>query len=342
MRVLHAIRSDGFAGVERYALSLAVAQAARGDEVHVIGGDPKRMRPALDAAGVAHTPAVTTADVTRAVRPLRERFDVVNSHMTAADLGAVLALRGGRSRPPIVSTRHFTSPRGTIGPIRIDALIGNRIDAEISISRAVAEAIGRPSTVVHSGVENVEDAGVSRQRIVLMAQRLEVEKRTDLGIRAFASSRLADSGWTLDIAGDGAQRVRLEALAAELGVSARFLGVRTDVPSLMQRAGVFLAPCTVEGLGLAVLEAMASGTPVVAADAGGHTEILDGLDPRALYEAEDPDAAARSLISLVADEPGRAALGAAVRERQRTEFSIAAQAAGTEAVYRAAIERRHH
>ena len=63
LKIVHAIRSDGFSGVERYVLRLAVAQAPRGIGLHVIGGDPRQMRGPLAEAGVTHTPAARTAEV---------------------------------------------------------------------------------------------------------------------------------------------------------------------------------------------------------------------------------------------------------------------------------------
>lgn len=342
MRILHAIRSDGFAGVERFVLRLAVAQAEAGNSVHVIGGDPERMRPQLRAAHVAHTATPDrTASVARAVHALARGADVVNSHMTAADIGAAFALARLRNAPPLVSTRHFAAQRGRIGPVPIDAMIGGRVSAEIAISHAVAAATGRRSTVVHSGVPDVPSGAVepARERVVLIAQRLQPEKRTEWGIRTFAASGLGDRGWRLQIAGEGAERPALESLVVSLGVPAEFLGFRDDLAERFRSAGLLLAPCDVEGLGLTVIEAMAAGLPVVAADAGGHTEILEGLDPRALYAVGDPDAAAGSLLSLASDEHGRAALGAACRQRQRTEFTLTAQVAGTDAVYRAATGR---
>lgn len=339
IRILHAIRSDGFAGVERFVLRLAVAQAQAGHTVQVIGGDPARMRPGLDAAGVAHTATPDRIrDVAGAVYALARDADVVNSHMTAADLAAAFALARLRDAPPLVSTRHFAAARGRLGPVPIDAFLGRRIQAEIAISRAVAAATGRPSTVVHSGVPDVpDDSQADRDRIVLIAQRLQPEKRTDQGIRSFAASALAEHGWRLQIAGEGAERGALEQLASELDVDAVFLGFRDDLAARFRTAGMLLAPCTVEGLGLTVIEAMAAGLPVVAADAGGHAEILEGLDPRALYPPDDPDAAARNLRSLASDDDGRDALGAAGRRRQRAEFTLTAQVAGTDAVYRTAI-----
>lgn len=342
LRILHAIRSDGFSGVEQFVLRLARTQAADGHEVHVIGGDPPRMRPGLDEEGVGHIPAARTIEVLRAVRGLADEVDVVNTHMTAADVATVAALATRRRsrRPAVVATCHFARPRGRVGPVPIEALVRGRIGAQIAISSAVAAAVEGPSTVVHTGIDP-RPAGdpAARERTVLMAQRLQPEKRTDVGVRAFAASGLADEGWTLEVAGIGPEREPLERLVAELGVEAsvRFIGYRTDLPELLARAGLLLAPCPVEGLGLTLLEGMASGLPPVAADAAGHVELLAGLDARARFPAGDADAAGERLRSLAADPGARAALGAAARERQLSQFSLRAHADGTEAVYREAI-----
>jgi glycosyltransferase involved in cell wall biosynthesis len=342
LRILHAIRSDGFSGVEQFVLRLAVQQAHDGHEVTVIGGAPDRMLPALAEAGVAHIPAARTHEVTRAVRRLARSVDVVNTHMTAADVGTVVALwsRLRPRRPAVVATRHFAKPRGKVGPLPIGALVHPRIAAQISISAAVADAVDGRSTVVHSGIESrpLRDV-LLRERVVLMAQRLQTEKRTDIGIRAFAASGLAADGWTLEIAGIGPEREELEALATSLGLgdSVRFLGYRHDLPAVMDRAGILIAPCPVEGLGLTLLEAMAGGLPVVAAGATGHLDPLSGLDPRALFTPGDVDEAARHLRSLAEDADGRNALALAARHRQQQEYSLRAQADATEAVYRSVL-----
>lgn len=342
LRIVHAIRSDGFSGVERYVLRLAAAQAAAGHRVHVIGGDPRQMRGPLAEAGVTHTPAARTAGVMLALRRYRHRADVVNTHMTAADLAASAALSRRRTAPAIVSTRHFASPRGRVGVLRLDRVVRRALDAELAISSAVAAAIELPSTMVHSGLASRSPSGVARRRVVLMAQRLQVEKHTVVGVEAFARSGLVEAGWELWIAGIGPERERLEQLALNSGIASavHFLGFRSDVTALMDECGILLAPCPIEGLGLSVLEAMQSGLPVVAARGGGHVEMLEGLDPRALFPAEDADAAAHALRGLASDDRARARLGAQERERQRADYTMDAQVRGTAAVYRAAIDSR--
>lgn len=340
VRILHAIRSEGFAGVEQFVLRLASAQAAAGHRVAVVGGAADRMRPGLAAADVAFAPAARTIEVARAVRRHARSVDVVNTHMTAADLGAVIGLIGmRRPRPPIVATRHFAQPRGRIGPVPIGSLLRGRIAAQIAISDVVAAAVDGPSTVVHPGIQPRRYGDASeRKRTVLMAQRLEPEKHTHVGIRAFAASRLADDGWSLEVAGTGSEAAALHDLVETLGLvgSVRFLGFRADLPDLMDRAGLLLASCPFEHFGLTVLEAMAGGLPVVAAGAAGHRAMLDGLDPRAMFRPDDVEAAAASLRSLADDPAGREALGVAQRDRQNRDFSMRAQLEGTDAIYRSA------
>jgi glycosyltransferase involved in cell wall biosynthesis len=342
--IVHAVCSDGFAGVERFIVRLAGAQRAVGARVRVIGGDPARMSAALAGTGVGFVPARGSLGVRRALRAVRDDADVVNVHMTAAEAAAALAFGRGR-RPAVVATRHFAQPRRRRAVVHMDAVAARVVDAEIAISSAVAAEIGVPSTVVRSGLPEPEASGSPppvRDRILLVAQRLEAEKATDVAIDAFAASGLAADGWQLWIAGEGALRAALAAQAARLGVAGatRFLGYRSDVAALMAQAGILLAPCPREGLGLTVLEAMQAGLPVVAAAAGGHLDLLEAVGPDALFPPGDVATAAARLRALAADPEARERLADAARRRQAAEFSLEAQVAGTAAVYRDAIARR--
>ncbi len=337
LRIVHAVRSDRFAGVERFILTLALAQRAAGHRVVVIGGAPERMEPELTAAGIPFLRGRTTAGVKAALLRAQDA-DVVNTHMTAADLAAA-ALRALPHRPAIVSTRHFAHPRGGLGPVRWDALVDRIADADLAISDAVADAIRVPSTVVHSGLP--EGAAVPRnpQQTVLIAQRLQPEKRTEIGIRAFAASGLARDGWMLDIAGDGGERAPLERLVDGLSLSGsvRFLGQRSDIPELMSTAGVLLAPCPTEGLGLTVLEAMGAGLPVVAARGGGHIELLEDVTPSPLFDPRNTRAAGALLAEIARDPDGCAQIARQQQETRARSFTLDAQVNGTDALYRAAI-----
>ena len=344
MRILHVTVSDRFAGVEQFICRLAGIQAADGHEVFVAGGEPGRMAAPLRGAGVTFTPAASLRQALTAIRSgdVDVDVDVVNSHMTAADTAAVIAGLATRRGPARVSTRHFALRRGSRGPSIAYRAVERLLDAEIAISRAVAESIGVASTIVHPGVDPVEGSGSVRERTVLMAQRLQPEKDTAVGIRAFAASGLAAAGWRLEIAGSGPQERWLRTLAEDLGLgdAVAFLGFRDDLPDLMRSAGMLLATSPFEHFGLTVLEAMASGLPVVASDAGGHAEMLRPLADAALYAPGDAADAAALLAALASDATRRGRLAETQRLRQTESFTLRAQADATEAVYRRAIAQR--
>lgn len=340
MRIMHVMRSDRFAGVEQFVLRLAVTQASLGNRVHVAGGVGARMHDALSAAGATWEPLSSLHDLPRVLRRHGFGADVVNTHMTDADVTAALLLP--RRGPAFVSTRHFARERRHVGLVRTDAVVRRRVDAEIAISNAVAVAIRAPSTVVHSGVPAGSPSHGGRSQRVLMVQRFQPEKRTQVGIDAFIRSRLAGEGWTLDVAGDGPLRAEAQRVIDRSGVSdaVRLLGFRDDVPALLDASAILLAPCPGEGLGLAVLEAMASGVAPLVADAAGHRDLVEGLDPIARFAADDTDGAASALRTLASDDARRSALAAAARDRARREFSLERQAEETGRVYRAAMARR--
>lgn len=339
LRILHVVCTDAFAGVERHIATLAADQAARGHEVQVVGGDPETVTAMIGNPAVTHVPARTVRQARAAIARL-PRPSVVNAHMTAAEVAAVTSprLRG----VPLVSTRHFAHRRGAHRITRpLVRLAARRITAQIAVSRYVAERIEGTSTVVHAGVPAQSDRVPARDREprVLMVQRLESEKSTDVGIRAFAESAVAASGWRLQVAGDGSQRPALEGLASALGIGSAidFLGHRGDVDQLMATAGMLLAPQQDEGYGLVVVEAMAAGLPVVAAANGGHLETVGTSPDAALFAPGDSAAAAKLVARLAGDAELRDGYGAALQSLQQRCFSVAAQSTATEAVYRSVL-----
>lgn len=334
MRIVHAIRSDGFAGVESHVARLAVGQARAGHRVAVIGGDPTFMRRAMAGEQILHRPAATVLDVVCGIDALR-RSDILHVHMTAAEIAAVAAVRTWTH--PVVSTRHFAGRRGStrLGALAVP-LISHRIQSQIAISSFVAEAVDGPSTVVYPGLPP-DSAGTeaNRRNTVLVVQRLEAEKRTRDAIELFARSGLADRGWRLTVVGEGAQRAHLQEVSQELGVESvtTFLGHRGDVKDLMRTAGLLVAPCDIEGFGLTVLEAMSVGLPVLACGAGAHLETVGVVPGAALYPPGDLAKGASMLQRLGTDPQRRAAYGAELCAVQRTRFTVEAQVKATESVY---------
>lgn len=332
LRVAHVVRSDAFAGVERYVTYVAPALARRGVEVVVVGGEPAAMAAALDPAGVEHHPAATTLAAARrllAGRPL----DLVHAHMSAAEVAAVAA--SPLTRAPLVATRHFAATRGRSPAGRLAGAVVQRVvRREIAISRFVAGAAGRPCVVLPSGVPS-RPAVPAGAPVVLMAQRLEPEKEVEVGIRAWAASGLASRGWRLVVAGEGSQEARLRSLVGRLGVAASvdLAGRRAESDRLLDGAGVLLATAPAEPFGLSVVEAMAAGVPVVAAAGGAHPETVGACSTEWLFPPGDHAACARRLAGLAGDPAARRRYGAALRDTQRRLFDLEAHADALLALY---------
>ena len=160
-------------------------------------------------------------------------------------------------------------------------------------------------------------------------------------IRAFAQA--ANQGKSaLVIAGDGPSRRQLEALVNELGIGdrVRLLGERDDVPLILRALDVFVLSSIGEGISNAILEAMATGLPVIATRVGGNVELVqDGLTG-CLIEPRRPEALATALTAYFHDPALARAHGAAGRERAAGEFGLERMLAGYTALYRqyAALE----
>ncbi len=123
----------------------------------------------------------------------------------------------------------------------------------------------------------------------------------------------------LVIAGDGPERGRLAALAAELGLAVKFLGDVADPAPLYRSFDIFVLSSDTEQMPLSVLEAMASGLPIAATDVG---DIADMVAPenRPFISGRDDAALARSLGVLLAATPRWHAIGAANRARAERDF----------------------
>lgn len=329
LSVVHVVRSDSFAGVERYVSDTATELAARGWRVTVIGGDPARMRRELPAE-VEHVAATTVVEVFRRLWAA-DPANVLHAHMTAAELPAALLKRRTGSR--LVTTRHFAAPRGsTLLGRATRPLIARRVDVQIAISDYVAGRVDGTSAVIHNGVRTAEGAS-GRSREVLVVQRLEAEKDTSTALRAWAGSKLGERGWRLTIFGRGSELATLQQAARQLGVlhTVRFAGFTDDPSKAMAGASIFLATAPGEHFGLAVVEAMAHGLPVVAARGGAHEETLGDLGR--FFGPGDAAECADWLAMLADSAPERERLGNALQRRQREEFSITAHVDKLERVY---------
>jgi glycosyltransferase involved in cell wall biosynthesis len=158
---------------------------------------------------------------------------------------------------------------------------------------------------------------------ILSVGRIVYQKGLDLALRALAD--LKELKWEWRIAGDGPQMDPLKSLASELGIADRviFLGWQSREQLLEQYklSNLFLFPSRHEGMPNAVLEAMASGLPVIASRIAGNEELVLNEETGILFESENIAALRDALAELLVHADLRQKMGAASRLRVEAHYS---------------------
>ncbi len=151
-----------------------------------------------------------------------------------------------------------------------------------------------------------------------------VDKRTDILVRAIAAARARGAPVGLIVCGDGKRRVGLEALADALGVGAfvRFLGTRDDVPRVLAGCDAFCHAAPFEPFGIACIEAMASGLPVIVPDSGGIREVVEPGVTGLVYPPLDVARLADAMQALHDDPALRGAMGHSARRAAISQYSV--------------------
>ncbi|MCC6946034.1 MAG: glycosyltransferase family 4 protein [Thermomicrobiales bacterium] len=220
----------------------------------------------------------------------------------------------------------------------------------------IEQVYGRPAVVIDHGVRprDVPEAAIAaaseRWRlgdapVLLTVNHLHPRKRIDLFLATVARVRAAVPTALGLVVGEGADRTRLERIATDLRVSdaVRFTGFVDDdeLATLYRRASVYLHTGQRESFGLSVLEAAASGRPVVAVDDGGPRDILEHGRFGRLCPAS-PDALVAAVLELLSDPAAAARLGASaaahVRRRYQWENGAAALVAAVRGLQAGRVE----
>lgn len=330
VRVLQAMAGAAHGGAELFFERLTLALHRAGSEQRVlIRRNPQRAA-TLQAGGIA---AVEL--------PFGGLFDFTTKRRFAAEITrfapqVVLSWmnRATRFTPPKTTGKGFVHVARLGGYYDLkyyqacDHLVCNTQDLVEYVIRE-----GWPSGRAHylpNFAEEVSAPPVSRVSLntpetapVLFALgRLHGNKGFDTLLRAFAQV----PGAYLWIAGEGPERVALEALAQELGVAdrLRLLGWRNDAPALHAAADLFVCPSRHEPLGNVVIEAWAQGSPVVAAASQGPCELITPGVTGLLTPVDDVAAMAHTLNAALADRATLAAMAEAGRAAYQAQFTEAA------------------
>ena len=350
LHVVHVIDSLQVGGTENGLVNL----------VGYLAGDFRHTVIAMTSTGPleARLPAETTVVVLgkrpgrdlRAVGRLvgqlrRLRPDIVHSRNWGA-LDAVPAARIARA-PAVVHGEHgreVTDPEGLnrrrnrirrwLAPM-IDRYVTVSLDLGRWLTQTVGVERGKVMTI-HNGVDlrRFGDAdreagrtalGVDRDTVVLgTVGRLDPVKDQARLLEAYARIPAEAGRHCLVLVGDGPCRSDLEARAAQPDLRGRvhLLGARGDVPRLLAGFDLFALPSIAEGISNTVLEAMASGLPLVATRTGGNPELIeDGVTGR-LVPVGDTAALCEALSAYVREGHLRVMHGKAGRQRAVEHFSL--------------------
>jgi glycosyltransferase involved in cell wall biosynthesis len=161
-----------------------------------------------------------------------------------------------------------------------------------------------------------------------------VKDQTGL-IAAFAGLARSETSAVVAIVGEGPSRAALEGEIGERGLAdrVRLLGERRDIPALLRAFDVFVLPSRAEGMSNTILEAMATGLPVIATDVGGNPELVEPEMTGCLVPSGNPQALETALRTYVADPHLRSLQGKAGRERVLQHFSLERMAQAHRGLY---------
>jgi len=174
----------------------------------------------------------------------------------------------------------------------------------------------------------------SPPRLIAVAMMRPGDKLASYNLLGTALADLLDLSWSLDIIGDGAARDGVEGALARLGARVRYLGALDEaaVAAALAEADLFVWPAVNEAFGMALLEAQASGLPVVAGASGGVAGIVTSGKTGLLVPPGDVTAFAAAVRRLILDGAARAAMGAAASAKVERQHDLPVAAARLAAV----------
>jgi glycosyltransferase involved in cell wall biosynthesis len=280
----------------------------------------------------------------------RERIAVVHTCDFYSNVfGLPGALLGGVKVR--IGSRRELNPDKSRAQIRLQRLAYSCATRVVANSPAAArmlatERIAGPRVSVIANGLDTSAHGDGRRHVgitrVITVANLRPEKSHETLIGAAALLAGARPELRYVFVGDGARREELRALARVNGVDdiIEFAGHREDIPAMLAAADVFVLPSRSEAFPNCLLEAMASGLPVVASAVGGMLDLVDSGHTGLLVPPSDPHALAAALDSLAADPWRARAIGAAARCEVLSRYSFERMVRAFEDLYQSELDAR--
>nr|WP_307775521.1 glycosyltransferase [uncultured Cetobacterium sp.] len=295
MRILHIITSLELGGAEKLLGDLIPAQKKQGEDVELLVLDMKDevfLESFLKRGIKVHKTEVNNKksykNIFEIIKILKkENYDVVHSHLIHSQIWTALAKKIGSRKELFVTTEHSTSNRRREKQIfkLLDKFIYGAYEKIIAISEGTAESLIRwikidlrKIEIIPNGVPLREFMSKARYRQgdkLIMISRFHPSKDHVTVLRALDK---LPKNYTLTFIGEGEteDKVKREATMLKLGDRVQFLGYSNSVKAHLKRHDIAIQSSNFEGFGISALEAMASGTPIIASNVTGLSEIVDG------------------------------------------------------------------
>ncbi|MDT5121063.1 MAG: hypothetical protein QOC96_545 [Acidobacteriota bacterium] len=363
MRILHINSARALGGGERHLADLANALSERGHEVYAALPARSPLREELNAlpSNNIFTLRLRNAlDVSSALELKRliraHQIEIVHAHLARDYPLAALATKRNRHAKFII-TRHVLFPLN-----RLHSVTLSRVARVIAVSRAVERAL-LAQKIFPANKINVIPNGIDFRRLNASLQsfnredfcrhlkiqpesplvgtigELKRQKGHEDFLRASAivARKKPDAHFIIagaDTTRTGEHRASLERLVNKLQLNGRvhFTGWLDDVAQLLAALDVYVSASHTESFGLAIVEAMAAGLPVVATATEGAREIIDE-DAGTLVPVGDAEALAAAILRLLENPTERTRIGKLAQTSARTNFSLERMVDATEQVY---------
>jgi glycosyltransferase involved in cell wall biosynthesis len=294
----------------------------------------------------------------------KEKYDILNTWLFHASVMSVFAAKFTKISCLIESRQYsdFMYKYNLKVKQILDKIASHGVDHIIACSDAAKETLTnyekvdtRKITVIYNGTSidkfrsyNIEQRRQIREnlkiedKIVLSyTAHLRPEKGHKYLLEAISEIKDQYTNVVLLLMGDGVLRSDLDALTRQLNIEdkVRFLGYRKDIPELLSAADIYVHTSVVEGFGIAIIEAMAIGLPVVATNVGGIPEIITNGENGILVPPENPQALAKAIVDLIEHPEKRKILVEKGKQHVKANFTYQIMVKEYMQVYNNAISK---
>ena len=359
IRILHMMNNFADSSISRIVERIVSTLGSQAYEWHVsdVSGYGE-MEAKLNAIGVKivhFSPQQNQGAVVKRIRNYvqEHQIQIVHSHTPRTIFSTFRAIAGIKdgTRPRHVATKHLLTSwkdrRWGILYALFDYLTLYMPERLVPVSEGMARHVMALPGISRDKVTAIQNAipcdtfyqpekrpasrldlGLTPEQLVFgYSGRLDLVKRIDLLLQAFAEVHAVQPQARLLLIGEGSEQKELEALASHLGIASSVIwtGYRpgTDIPELLAAIDIYVQPSHNEGLSLSILEAMAAGKPVIATNVGGALEVLRQRETGLVIPAlSTPEALVSAMRELSSNPDLRAQIAEAGQKHVHDKFGL--------------------